>query len=57
MKNIFLTTIALISILLFSGCTKNVSTPKVQKKQTELREDIRIFSVDNKDGKITAKSI
>jgi uncharacterized protein (DUF302 family) len=52
MKNIVLSTLTLILVLFFSGCTKEVSTPNVQ-----LREDIRILSIDNSDGKITAKSI
>ena len=58
MKNIVLSTLSLILALFISGCSQEVSTPKVQTAQkTELREDIRIFGVDNSDGKITAKSI
>jgi uncharacterized protein (DUF302 family) len=57
-KNIIISTMALILALFFSGCAGEVSTPKIQAPQnTELREDIRIFSVDNSDGKITKDSI
>jgi len=52
MKNIILSSLALISVLFFSGCNQGVSTPKDQ-----LREDIRIMAADNSQGKITTKSI
>lgn len=58
MKNIVLSTLTLILALFFSGCGQEVSTPKVKTAQKEqLQEDIRIFAVDNSQGKITAKSI
>jgi len=54
MKNIVLSTLAFILALFFSGCTGEVSTPKAQE---QVREDIRIFTANNSEGKITAKSI
>ena len=58
MKNVVLSTLTLVLVLFFSGCNKEVSPAKVMKaNKTELREDIRIFSADNGQGKITVKSI
>ncbi|MEA3552778.1 MAG: hypothetical protein U9R39_00090, partial [Campylobacterota bacterium] len=58
MKNIILSTLTLVLILSFSGCGQETSTPKVKTVQkTELREDIRILTVENTQGKITTKSI
>jgi len=54
MKNIVLSTLAFIAALFFSGCTGGVSTP-VQQEQ--IREDIRIFTANNSEGKITSQSI
>jgi len=56
MKNITLVLSTLVLALFFTACQKDVSTPTVQKEQ-KTREDIRIFSSDNSDGKITVKSI
>lgn len=58
MKNIVLSTLAFMLALFFSGCTQEVSTPKGQNaQQKETREDITIFTANNSEGKITAKSI
>ena len=57
MKNIVLSTLTLVLALFFSGCSQEVSTPKGQTKQAEIRDDIRIMTMDNSDGKITSKSI
>lgn len=57
MKNIILTNLLLVSVILFSGCVKDISTPSKQVKKEELREDIRIYSANNQDGKITAQTI
>jgi uncharacterized protein (DUF302 family) len=46
----------LVLALFFTACQKDVSTPMVQK-QEKTREDVRIFSSDNSDGKITVESI
>ncbi|MEA2017578.1 MAG: DUF302 domain-containing protein [Campylobacterota bacterium] len=58
MKNIVLSTLTLILVFSFSGCSQETSTPKVKTVQkAELREDIRILTVENTQGKITTKSI
>ena len=56
MKKLALLLSTIVLAFLFIGCQKNISTPIVEKKQ-KTREDIRIFSSDNSDGKITVKSI
>ncbi|MBE0492642.1 MAG: DUF302 domain-containing protein [Sulfurospirillum sp.] len=56
MRNITLLVLTFIFAAFFSGCQKQVATLDTQKMQHE-REDIRIFSVDNSDGKITTQSI
>ncbi len=55
MKNIVLSTLAFTLALFFSGCTQEVTTPKGQQEQ--IREDIRIFTANNSEGKITPQSI
>jgi len=57
MKKTILSTLTLALVLFFSGCNQqSVATPKkAQNEQT--REDIRIMSSANSDGKLTAKSI
>lgn len=59
MKNTILSTIALTSALLFSGCGSEPTTPspKTSVKKVETRDDIRIFAASNSDGKITKDSI
>ena len=52
MKNIFLSTITLLSLIFLSGFNQEVSA-----SQVKLQEDIRIFAANNSDGKITAESI
>lgn len=54
MKNIIIGTLTLFLALFLSGCQKNPSTPIVNEK---IPHDIRIFSSDNSDGKITVESI
>jgi len=55
MKNKILATLVFTVALLFSGCAKEASSLSPQNIKT--RDDIRIFTADNSDGKITAKSI
>ena len=55
MKKIILSTLALALVLVFSGCNKEVTVP--QAKKAQVTKDIRIFSADNSDGKITKESI
>ncbi len=57
MKNIIISTLALVLVLFFSGCHKNVSTAKVETKKVQKQEDIRIYSADNINGNITVKSM
>lgn len=52
MKNKILSSVALILALFLNSWAQDTTSKKV-----ELREDIRIFAVENKDGKITAKTI
>lgn len=52
MKNIFLSTITLLSLLFLSGFNQ-----EVQASDVKLQEDIRIFAANNSEGKITAESI
>lgn len=56
MKKLTLLLSTLVLALFFTACQKDVSTPMVEKKQ-KTREDLRIFSSNNSDGKITVKSI
>ena len=56
MKKLAILLSTLVLALFFTACQKNVSTPTVQKEQ-KTRNDIRIFSSTNSDGKITVKSI
>lgn len=57
MKKVTLLVLAFVLALFFTGCQQEqVSTPVV-KKAKKIREDIRIFSADNSDGKITVESI
>lgn len=56
MKNLTLLISTLVLALFFTACQKEVSAPVVQKEQ-KTREDLRIFSSNNSDGKITVKSI
>ena len=56
MKNLTILLSTLVLALFFTACQKDISTPTVQKEQ-KTREDLRIFSSDNSDGKITVKSI
>ena len=56
MKKLTILLSTLVLALFFTACQKNVSTPMVQKEQ-KTRNDIRIFSAANSDGKITVKSI
>ncbi|MEA3354715.1 MAG: DUF302 domain-containing protein [Campylobacterota bacterium] len=57
-NNKFLSALALVSALLFTGCTNEVYTPKAQTaKAQETRDDIRIYAASNSDGKITKESI
>ena len=56
MRKLILLLSGLVLAFSFTACQKDVSTPVSQKKQ-KTREDIRIFSADNSDGKITIKSI
>ncbi|MEA3372525.1 MAG: DUF302 domain-containing protein [Campylobacterota bacterium] len=57
MKKIVLSTLTLMLVLFFNGCSKEVSAPKQTAQKVQTREDIRIFSADNSDGKITVQSI
>jgi uncharacterized protein (DUF302 family) len=57
MKKIFLSTLTLTLALFFTGCSQEVSTPKAQVKKEQTRDDIRILTVDNSDGKVTNKGI
>ena len=52
MKKIFLSTITLLSLLCLSGFSQEAFASDVK-----LQEDIRIFAVNNSDGKITSESI
>ncbi|MEA3288747.1 MAG: DUF302 domain-containing protein [Campylobacterota bacterium] len=57
-NNKFISALALVSALLFTGCANGVSTPKAQTaKAQETRDDIRIYAASNTDGKITKDSI
>ena len=56
MKNLIKLLLASALAVFFTACQKEMSTPEVQNEQ-KIREDIRIFSADNSDGKITVKSI
>jgi len=58
MKNIVLSTLAFTLALFFSGCSQEMTTPKAHNTQQEqIREDIRIFTANNSEGKITPQSI
>lgn len=56
MKKIILSTLALFVLAFFSGCQKDLVAADAQKAE-ETREDIRIFTADNGNGKITIDSI
>ncbi len=56
MKNLTLLLSTLVLALFFSACQKEVSVPAAQNEKSKM-EDIRIFTSDNSDGKITVKSI
>lgn len=57
-NNIVISSITLALALFFTGCIQDVSTPKAQTaKQQETRDDIRIYTASNIDGKITKESI
>ncbi len=57
-NNIVLSTLSLALVLFFSGCSQDVSTPKTNiTKKEQTRDDIRIFTANNSDSKITIKSI
>ena len=56
MKKLIILLSTLVLALFFTACQKDMATPLVQKEQ-KIREDIRIFSSDNSDGKITVGSI
>ncbi len=51
MNKRFLSTLSFLSIFLFANLSQALAS------QDELREDIRIYSMKNSDGKITAKTI
>lgn len=53
MRNTILLIMTVLLASFFSGCQKELSTPEVG----EVRKDIRIFSADNSDGKITVEGI
>jgi len=53
MKKLTLLLSTLVLALFFTACQKDVSAPVVKKT----RDDVRIFSADNSDGKITVKGI
>ncbi len=55
MKKRVFTALVFALALLFSGCVQEVSSLSAQPTKT--RDDIRIFTANNSDGKITAKSI
>jgi len=58
MKNIVLSTLAFTLALFFSGCSQGMTTPKAHNGQQEqIREDIKIFTANNSEGKITPQSI
>ncbi len=57
MKNIVLSALTVMLVLFINGCSKEVSTPKQTAQKVQTREDVRIFSADNSDGKITTQSI
>jgi uncharacterized protein (DUF302 family) len=61
MKKIVLSTLAVATALLFSGCSTNAATQKQEvkaaKSKIQTRPDIRIMSADNSAGKITVQSI
>ncbi len=58
MKKIVLSTLTLVLVLFFSGCSQEVSTAKIKTaKKVQLREDIKIIAADNNKGKITIPSI
>jgi len=56
MRNLTILLSTLVLALFLTACQKDLSTPAVQKEQ-KTRNDIRIFSADNSDGKITVESI
>ncbi len=55
MKKRVFTALVFALALLFSGCVQEASPLSAQPTKT--RDDIRIFTANNSDGKITAKSI
>ncbi|MEA3523206.1 MAG: hypothetical protein U9R50_09525, partial [Campylobacterota bacterium] len=58
MKNIIISIIALASISLFSGCNQSSPAPEAQAKKAQKEQrDVRIYSADNTQGKITTESI
>lgn len=53
-----LSSLTLVAALLFTGCSQEATTPKVQTvKKQETRDDIRIYAASNSAGKITTPSI
>ncbi len=56
MKNLTILLSTFVLALFFTACQKDVYAPSVYKAE-KTRNDIRIFSADNSDGKITIKSI
>ncbi|WP_458700490.1 DUF302 domain-containing protein [Sulfurospirillum sp. 1307] len=55
MKKRVVATLVFTLALVFSGCAQEASSLSAPKTKT--RDDIRIFTADNSDGKITANSI
>lgn len=55
MKKLTIILSTLVLGLFFTACQKEMSTPSVKKEKT--REDLRIYTADNSDGKITVQSI